>query len=111
MIAQVRPSELPAWIKQQAEPVVVLDVREHEELELSSVTPDGFEVVHIPMNDVPARLAELDSSQPLAVLCHRGARSQCVAQFLEQNGFTNVINIAGGIALWTEERDQAVPRY
>lgn len=111
MIPQVRPSELQAWIKQQGVPVVVLDVREHEELELSRVTPEGFELVHIPMNDIPSRLAELDASRPIAVLCHRGARSQRVAQFLEQNGFGTLANIAGGIAAWAEERDVSVPRY
>ena len=111
MIPQVRPSELQAWIKQQETPVVVLDVREPEELEMSSVTPNGFDLVTIPMNDVPARLAELDASRPMAVLCHRGVRSQRVALFLEQNGFDKVINIAGGIDAWSNERDGSVPHY
>jgi rhodanese-related sulfurtransferase len=111
MIPQIRPSELTAWIAQQDGPAVVLDVREPEELEASSIKADGFELVLIPMNDVPARIAELDAARPVAVLCHRGARSQRVATFLAQNGFDNVANIAGGIEAWATERDSSVRHY
>lgn len=113
MIAQVRPADLSAWIQSQpaGSTPVVLDVREPWELQVASVTPEGFELVTIPMGQVPARLAELDPDQPLAVLCHHGHRSQRVAMFLEGNGFGRLANIAGGIAAWSDERDPAVPRY
>jgi rhodanese-related sulfurtransferase len=111
MVDQIRPSQLDAWFKQQAEPPVVLDVREPGELRTASVRPDGFELRTIPMNEVPARLAEMDPAQPVAVLCHHGARSQRVALFLAAQGFDKVVNIAGGIDAWTTERDPTVPRY
>lgn len=113
MIEQVRPADLPAWIQSQpaGKPPVVLDVREPWELQTASVSPDGFELVAIPMNQIPARLAELDPRTPLACLCHHGARSQRVALFLESRGFERLANIAGGIDAWTAERDPAVPRY
>jgi len=113
MISQTRPSALDAWLKDApagATPVV-LDVREPWELQTASVKADGFTLVAIPMNDVPARLAELDASAPIACLCHHGARSQRVAGFLAQNGFENVTNISGGIDAWSAERDAGVPRY
>lgn len=113
MISQTRPSALAAWLA--AAPAgatpVVLDVREPWELQTASVKADGFTLVAIPMNDVPARLAELDASTPIACLCHHGARSQRVASFLAQNGFENVTNISGGIDAWSAERDGGVPRY
>lgn len=111
MVAQVRPSDLPAWFAMQSAAPVVLDVREPGELRTASVRPDGFELVAIPMNEVPARLSELDPDRPVACLCHHGARSQRVAMFLEHNGFTQVANIAGGIDAWSAERDAGVPRY
>jgi rhodanese-related sulfurtransferase len=111
MIAQIRPAQLAEWIQQQNAPAVVLDVREPEELSTASVRAEGFELRTIPMNDVPARLGELDPGAPIAVLCHHGARSQRVAQFLESRGFERVVNIAGGIDAWTAERDRSVPRY
>lgn len=113
MISHLRPSGLSDWLA--AAPAgsapVVLDVREPWELQTASVKPDGFTLVAIPMNEVPARLAELDADTPVACLCHHGARSLRVAQFLAQNGFDNVTNITGGIDAWSAERDTGVPRY
>jgi rhodanese-related sulfurtransferase len=111
MIDQVRPADLDAWLQAQDGPVTVLDVREPAELRAASVRPEGFELLTIPMNEVPARLAELDPSRPLACLCHHGGRSLRVAMFLAQNGFDTLANIAGGIDAWSLERDGAVPRY
>jgi rhodanese-related sulfurtransferase len=115
MIVQVRPSELQDWLQAQqaagAKPVL-LDVREPWELQTASVRPEeGFELAAIPMNEIPARLTELDADRPVACLCHHGGRSQRVAMFLAQQGFSNVANIAGGIDAWSQERDATVPRY
>ena len=91
--------------------VVVLDVREPWECELAGLTG----AMAVPMNQVPARLDELttaiDGGRDLAVICHSGVRSRHVAQFLEQNGFSDVLNVAGGIDAWSREVDPAVPRY
>jgi rhodanese-related sulfurtransferase len=75
----------------------VLDVREPSELQTASVKADGFRAARHPMNEVPARLSELDSGRPIACLCHHGRRSQMVAMFLAGHGFARVANIAGGI--------------
>jgi rhodanese-related sulfurtransferase len=114
MIDQVRPADLAQWIQDQAAgsgPAVVLDVREQWEVQTASINADGFELVAIPMNEIPARVSELDPARPLACLCHHGARSQRVASFLAQQGFSQLANIAGGIDAWSRERDPAVPRY
>ncbi len=112
MIDQIRPSQLSEWLQQHAgEQPVVLDVREPMELALASVEPAGFELVAIPMNQVPARLGELDPGRPLACLCHHGIRSHQVARFLAHQGFEHVVNIAGGIDAWSMEHDPRVTRY
>ena len=112
MVDQVRPTDLDAWFAQDAAAApVLLDVREPWELQTASVAPQGFTLVAIPMNEIPARLGELDASRPVACLCHHGARSQRVAMFLAGNGFGELANIAGGIDAWSLERDSAVPRY
>lgn len=113
MIDQVRPSQLAAWFQAtagQGAPVV-LDVRESVELRMAGVTPEGFELVTMPMGTVPARLAELDPDRPIACLCHHGVRSQRVAAFLAGNGFAHVANIAGGIDAWSRELDPSIPEY
>jgi rhodanese-related sulfurtransferase len=111
MTPQIQPLAFKAWLAEQASPVTLLDVRESWELATASVAAEGFTLKHIPMNDTPARLAELDAHAPIACLCHHGARSQRVAQYLAQNGFTNVANIAGGIAAWANQIDSSVPQY
>jgi rhodanese-related sulfurtransferase len=113
LIPQVRPGELAAWFQARSgdDRPVVLDVREPWEVQAASVRPDGFDLVAIPMNQLPARLRELDPGRPVACLCHHGARSQRVASFLAQQGFGQVANVAGGIDAWSAERDPAVPRY
>ena len=113
MIDQVRPSQLAAWFQAAAGhgAPVVLDVREAAELRLAGITPDGFELVAMPMGTVPARLAELDPAGPVACLCHHGLRSQRVANFLAANGFACVANIAGGIDAWSRELDPSIASY
>jgi len=111
MIDQVRPADLAAWFAQDADATpVLLDVREPWELQTASVTPAGFTLVAIPMNEIPGRLAELGEGQRIACLCHHGARSQRVAAFLNQNGFDQLANVAGGIDAWSSH-DPSVPRY
>jgi rhodanese-related sulfurtransferase len=87
--------------------VVLLDVREHDELDIAAVAG----ALHIPMREIPARLAELDAAKPLVVMCHSGGRSQRVAAFLQGNGFMNVFNLKGGIDAWSAQVDPRVPRY
>lgn len=112
-IAQLRPADFDHWVSTHPDELpVLLDVREGWELQTASVVAaPGFRVVGIPMNDIPARLAELDPDVPVACLCHHGARSQRVAMFLAGNGFVDVTNVAGGIDAWSVERDATVPRY
>jgi rhodanese-related sulfurtransferase len=111
----ITPAQLDDWVRQHqtdgAALPVVLDVREPWELQTASVTPQGFELVHMPMRSIPQRLGELDPERPIACLCHHGARSAQVTQFLTNQGFTQVGNIHGGIDLWSRERDPSVPLY
>lgn len=111
MIAQVRPSQLNDWLSSQPGAPLVLDVREPWELQTASIRPEGFELVAIPMNEIPGRLAQLPTDRPIACLCHHGGRSQRVAMFLAQQGYEHVANVAGGIDAWSQERDTGVPRY
>ncbi|VWX61985.1 Sulfurtransferase [Burkholderiales bacterium 8X] len=116
MIDQIRPTDVAAWFGTHppspsgAKPVL-LDVREPWERQVASVRPEGFALVAIPMNEIPRRLSELDPDQPIACLCHHGARSQSVALFLQNNDFSKVANVAGGIDAWSLQQDPSVPRY
>ena len=94
-----------------AAPPLLLDVREPWEFALAAIRIEGWPSLHIPMNAIPGRLAELDPAQPVVCICHHGVRSAQVVAFLERAGFETVYNLAGGIDAWSEQVDAAVPRY
>jgi rhodanese-related sulfurtransferase len=106
MIREIPVQELKAR-RDRGETPLVIDVREDWELQLASI-PD---VLHVPMNQIPARLGEFQRDAETIVMCHAGGRSLRVAQFLAGQGFTNVANLAGGIAAWSAAVDATVPRY
>jgi rhodanese-related sulfurtransferase len=108
-VPELTPTEFCArWsAAERGKSVVLLDVRELDELEAAAVS----EALHIPMREIPARLVELDRTVPLVVMCHSGGRSRRVAEFLLGNGFSNVFSLRGGIDAWSTEIDPQVPRY
>jgi molybdopterin/thiamine biosynthesis adenylyltransferase/rhodanese-related sulfurtransferase len=84
----------------------VLDVREPHEYQICNL---GGHL--IPLNDLPKRVSELDSSREIVVHCKMGGRSAKAVDFLKQSGFTRVHNLAGGITAWAERIDPKVPKY
>jgi len=85
----------------------VLDVRENWELAVATIPGTR----HIPMNEIPARLGELDANAEIVVMCRSGGRSLQVAHFLDRNGLRSVANLTGGILAWSREVDPSVSEY
>ena len=92
--------------KDAGEDFFLLDVREGWEYEVSNV--DG---VHIPLGELPDRLAELEDQRDaeFVVMCRSGGRSGKAAEFLTSQGFSNVHNLKGGMTAWGKEIDPTVP--
>ncbi|HZQ41966.1 MAG TPA: rhodanese-like domain-containing protein [Acidobacteriaceae bacterium] len=89
-------------------PPLLLDVREPWEYATAHIPNSTL----IPINEIPARaFNELDEDQPIAVLCHHGARSLSVANWLRQQGFSKAQSVSGGIDLWSRAIDPTIPRY
>jgi len=66
----------------------------------------------IPMGEFAARAhQELDPDDLLLILCHHGARSLSVTNWLRGQGFQASQSIAGGINTWSAEVDSKVPKY
>ncbi len=107
---QLYPAQIAEWASQQAQRPVLLDVREGWEVQTASAKPEGLDLLHMPMQTIPARLLELDKTRPIACLCHHGGRSMQVASFLMQHGF-EVVNVAGGIHAWSAQVDPSIPVY
>jgi len=105
-LSETHPAELKARLE-RGEKVFILDVREPAEIALAAFPG----AAHIAMNDIPARIGELDPERETIVVCHHGMRSAQVGMYLARNGFTHVVNLAGGINAWSIEADPSVPRY
>lgn len=90
---------------------LLLDVRQPWEVQLARIELAGAQALHIPMDELPARLAELDRSQPVVCICHHGVRSAQVVAFLQHQGHAQAYNLAGGVDAWSMQVDRAVPRY
>ncbi|HEV3312088.1 MAG TPA: rhodanese-like domain-containing protein [Chloroflexota bacterium] len=76
--------------------VTVLDVREPDEFQTSSVSG----ALNIPYPVLPARLAEVPSNGLVAVICGSGSRSAISASLLERAGRWPVANVQGGMTAW-----------
>jgi rhodanese-related sulfurtransferase len=100
--------ELAALLADASGPApILLDVREPWEYQTCRI--EG--AVLMPMNTVPAHLEQIDRDTPVVCICHHGARSLRVAQFLENNGFAEVINLTGGVHAWAQQVDPSMPTY
>jgi adenylyltransferase/sulfurtransferase len=88
------------------EDVFVLDVREPHEVAIC-----GIGGLVIPLNDLPRRAHELDSSRDIVAYCRSGLRSAKAVAFLRQAGFRKVRNLAGGIRAWADRIDRSMPKY
>src|SRR3954464_7761836 len=104
-IPQITVTELKRRID-AGEDVQLIDVREPYEYQIAQI---GGKL--IPQNEVPQRLAEIDRDREVVVQCRSGARSQRIAEFLNQNGYPRVANLAGGILAWSDEIDPRVQKY
>ena len=95
--------------REASENLLLLDCREQQEWD--HVHIEGATL--IPMSEIQNRVTELEEhrDREIVVYCHHGGRSLQVAQWLQQQGFSSVLNMTGGIDVWSQEIDSSLPRY
>ncbi len=107
MIKEIESPELEKRLTSDNE-VYLLDIRGANEL-ARGVLPDSQ---HVPMHLLPLRMNDLPKDKDVVLYCHSGARSAHACMYLMQQGFTNVINLRGGILDWARNGLQIVtPAY
>ncbi len=94
-------------LKQANPKPLILDVREPWEYAICRL--DGAELV--PMRQLPAALDQLNPERETVVVCHHGIRSFSVCRYLEQMGFTNLVNLEGGVAAWARDVEPDMATY
>ena len=90
----------PATVNQLREraDVLLIDVREQAEYNEGHIPG----ITLIPMGEIPGRLAEIPKDKTVVVTCRSGNRSSQVASYLQQQGFTNIHDLQGGIVAWQQ---------
>ena len=79
---------------------IVIDVREPGEFAQTHILNSR----NVPLGEIEARIKELErfKEKPVIVSCATGNRSGSAASILRKHGFTNVVNLAGGVAAWQQ---------
>jgi adenylyltransferase/sulfurtransferase len=105
-VTEIAPRELAEQMRAGAD-VDLIDVREPGEWAIARLP--GARLV--PLGQLAASLATLDSARDIVVMCRSGQRSANAARQLQAAGFRKVKNLAGGILRWSDEVDPTVPKY
>lgn len=106
-IPKVTATELK-HMRDAEEDFLLLDVREPEELSIADLGG-----VCVPTGQLAARLTEVapDKDGRVVVMCRSGARSAQVVAWMQKLGYTDVLNLDGGIRSWSQDVDPSVPVY
>jgi len=84
----------------------LIDVREPFEYEVSNL--DG---VNIPLSGVVIESEKISKDIPVVIQCRSGKRSAQAVMLLEQEGYTNLSNLQGGILAWKDAFDPEMEVY
>lgn len=80
---------------------VLVDLRDPKEVE--NKTLDVKQQVFLPFEELESRFHELPANKPLVLVSRVGVKSKQAAQFLLNNGFSEVAFLQGGLAAWEQD--------
>jgi len=99
LTAPVTPADIEKWRSNPATAdFVLLDVRTAKEHAAGSVAG----ALHIPIEELRARIAEVPRGKPIVTYCAVGMRGYLSERILRQRGFTKVHNLSGGFRTWQQ---------
>lgn len=101
------PIQLKRYLDSCTEQPLLLDVREQWEFDICHIENSEL----LPMSVLASQTDELDPERETVVICHHGIRSLQVCHYLEHLGFTNLINLEGGVEAWAHSVDLDMPKY
>jgi adenylyltransferase/sulfurtransferase len=107
-VLEITPTELNERFQAGDLPVLV-DVREPHEPGIADLPQHGQ--VLIPTGEFMDRVSELDPEAEIVLYCRSGQRSEWAAKILLQAGFSNVLNLRGGVLAWRAEVDPTLQAY
>ena len=109
-VTQISVEELAQRLASK-EDLQLVDVREPQEVAIASL--EGFDI--LPLSEYAEWSDQIHSrfapEKETIVMCHHGIRSASMCQWLMNQGFTNVKNVAGGIDAYSILVDHSIPQY
>jgi molybdopterin/thiamine biosynthesis adenylyltransferase/rhodanese-related sulfurtransferase len=105
-VPEVTPAELVAW-RARGDAIDLVDVREPGEWALGHLSGAR----HVPLGTVSSALGTFARDRTTVLYCKGGTRSAQAARILQDDGFTNVWSLTGGILRWRTEVDPTLPNY
>ena len=88
------------------QPPVLLDAREQQEWDY--VHLEGARLL---TQEVVDEMASWPPETHIVCYCHHGVRSLNAVRYLQQQGFTNIRSMKGGINDWSQQIDPNLPQY
>lgn len=104
-IKEITPTELKKMLDQEIK-FQLIDVREPREFELSNLGG-----LNIPLSTVEKNISSIQRDIPVVIHCKSGARSLLAIEKLQHLGFTNLLNLQGGIIKWIDDVDPTLTKY
>ena len=89
-----------------SEPIQLIDVRQLYERDICHI---GGE--HVPLALLETQIVRFSKEKRTIVYCRSGARSATACQLLQNEGFTDVYNLEGGILAWIDTVDRTLMKY
>jgi len=97
-VKEIDAKQLSQWVGDASHKLRVIDVRQMEEIAMGTVP----KAEALPLSTLPVRVHEFSREEKLIMVCRSGARSAQACMFLQQQGFTNVFNLRGGMMGWAQ---------
>lgn len=97
-VQKIDASLFAQWLEDDGHQLRVIDVRQMEEIAQGTVP----KAEALPLHTLPAKVHELGKTEKLVMVCRSGARSAQACMFLQQQGFSNVYNLRGGMMGWVQ---------
>jgi adenylyltransferase/sulfurtransferase len=104
--ALITPEEVKARLD-RGERLFILDVRSPNEYQICRIPGSTL----LPLPELGQRFSEVPRDREVVVHCKSGMRSAKAVQFLRDQGYTKLKDLAGGILAWAERIDPSMPKY
>jgi rhodanese-related sulfurtransferase len=91
----ISPGEfLKKYDRKEIKNGLVIDVREPLEWDYYHLE----DTVLMPLQTIPSSLDQLPKDRTIYVVCAHGVRSETACRYLAQQGFTDLVNVLGGMS-------------